>query len=220
MKLITLDWEGTLVDFQWDLTGAVAETLSLLEAKNISGNIFANLDYAAIYNLVEKKGKDWGFQDGSLLSLVDNIYDRYDLDAASRWIVNGNLHNILEKLNTYKLALVTNIGRKGIESMLGRFKLHDSFGLILTRDDVRFLKPEPEGILKAMAWAGVGKNETIHIGDSLSDVFASRNAGVKVGVVLGGQNTAETLIQETPDLILGNLEQLPEQLIKWEQEER
>ena len=212
LKLITLDWEGTLVDFQWNLAEAVSETVSMLESNNISGDTFAEMDYAAIYNMVEEKGAAWGGDKGSLIHLVDDIYDRYDLDAASRWVVNGNLQRIMDELRTYKLALVTNIGRKGIHSMLTRFNLHNRFGLILTRNDVRFLKPDPEGIFKAMAWAGVAQNETIHIGDSLSDVFAARNAGVKVGVVLGGQHTAETLLREKPALVLEKLELLPEQL--------
>ncbi|MEW5922322.1 MAG: HAD family hydrolase [Bacillota bacterium] len=215
MKLITLDWEGTLVDFQWDLSGAVAETTALLQSKNIPAS-FANMDYAAIYNLVQEKGAQWGFGDGSLLSLIDDIYDHYDLDAASRWIISEGLEQTLAALKDYKLALISNIGRKGIDRMLHEFGLPHSFGLILTRNDVEQLKPAPWGILKAMAWAGAKKEETIHIGDSLSDLFAARNAGVKSGVVLGGQNKAETLLQEKPDLVLEKLSHLPSALQVWE----
>jgi phosphoglycolate phosphatase len=210
MKLITLDWEGTLADFQWNLADAVAETTEALEQKNIPGKTFANMDYAAIYNLVQEKGSEWGYGDGSLLSLVDRIYDRYDLDAASRWILCERLGETLKKLKDFKLALVSNIGRKGIAKALTRFGLQDSFGLVLTRNDVRLLKPAPEGIMQAMAWAGAKKEEAIHIGDSLSDVFAARNAGVRIGVVLGGQNKTETLLQENPDVVLEKLYMLAE----------
>lgn len=209
MKLITLDWEGTLADFQWNLADAVAETTEALEQKNIPGKTFANMDYAAIYNFVQEKGPEWGGGDGSLLSLVDRIYDRYDLDAASRWILCERLAETLKNLKDFKLALVSNIGRRGIEKALTRFGLQDSFGLVLTRNDVRLLKPAPEGIARAMAWAGAKQAETIHIGDSLSDVFAARNAGVKIGVVLGGQNKTETLLQENPDVVLEKLYMLP-----------
>ncbi len=218
MKLITLDWEGTLADFQWNLAEAVAETTAQLEKKNIPGNTFANLDYAAIYNLVQEKGAEWGYEDGTLLSLVDRIYDRYDLDAASRWILRERLAKTLEELKDFKLALVSNIGRKGIEKALTRFGLEDSFGLVLTRNDVRLLKPAPEGIARAMAWAGAKQAETIHIGDSLSDVFAARDAGVKIGVVLGGQNKTETLLQENPDIVLEKLYILPEAMHQLSQE--
>lgn len=209
MKLITLDWEGTLVDFQWDLAGAVAETTALLQVKAVPQS-FSGMDYAAIYNLVQEKGAQWGFADGSLLTLIDAVYDRYDLDAASRWITCEGLAQTLEALKGYRLALVTNIGRKGIGRMLlNNAALSGSFGLILTRDDLPYLKPHPGGLQKAMAWAGVLPHETLHIGDSLSDLFAARNAGVKIGVVLGGQNTTETLLRESPDLVLEKLSHLP-----------
>lgn len=211
MKLITLDWEGTLVDFQWNLDEAVAETVDRLQEKNAPES-FAGMDYAAIYNTVEKRETGWGYDDGSLLSLVDEIYDRYDLDAASRWQLSEGLEVTLAALRNYKLALVTNVGRKGIEVMLDKYDLGNLFGLVLTRNEVRCLKPHPGGIVKAMEWAGVTKDETLHVGDSLSDVFAARNAGVKIGVVLGGQHSAATLLKEKPDLVLEKLNYLPARL--------
>jgi HAD superfamily hydrolase (TIGR01549 family) len=209
LKLITLDWEGTLVDFQWDLAGAVAETISLLEAKKVPRETLAGQNYATLYNLVTEKGAQWGFPGESLTAAVDQIYDRYDLDAASRWTPAEGLLQILAGLKCFKLALVSNVGRTGIDRMLERFGLRESFGITLTRNDVRFLKPSPEGILRAAAWAGAAKNETIHIGDSLADLFAARSAGVKCGIVLGGETAAEALLCEKPDLVLEKLSRLP-----------
>lgn len=211
MKLITLDWEGTMVDFQWDLTGAVAETTALLQAKNIPAS-FAGLDYAGIYNLVQEKSLQWGFGDGSLLALIDALYDRYDLDAASRWHACEGLEETLKALKGCKLALVSNVGRKAIDRMLNEFGLSGSFGLVLTRNDMPRLKPDPWGIQKAMTWAGACPDETMHIGDSLSDLFAARRARVKIGIVMGGQDTAETLLQEKPDLLLEKLMHLPDKI--------
>jgi len=208
MKLITLDWEGTMVDFQWDLAGAVTETTALLQAKNIPAS-FAGLDYAGIYNLIQEKSSQWGFGDGSLLTLIDALYDRYDLDAASRWNTCEGLEETLQALKGYKLTLVSNVGGKAINGMLNEFGISGSFGLVLTRNDMPRLKPDPWGIQKAMAWAGAGPDETMHIGDSLADLFAARSAGVKIGIVMGGQDTAEMLLQEKPDLVLEKLKYLP-----------
>lgn len=211
MKLITLDWEGTLVDFQWDLAAAVAETTALLQAKNVPVS-FSGMDYAAIYNMVQENGSQWGFEDASLLALIDSLYDRYDLDASSRWHACEDLEQTLQALKGYKLALVSNVGRKGIDMMLNKLRLLGSFGLVLTRNEVLRLKPDPRGIQEAMIWAGAGPDETIHIGDSLADLYAARGAGVKSGIVLGGQDTAEMLLQEKPDLVLEKLKYLPEAL--------
>lgn len=209
MKLITFDWEGTLVDFQWDLEEAVGETTRMLLAKNIPQEVLNGLDYAAIYNLVREMSPRWGFRNGSLLALVDEIYDRYDLDAASRWAPAPGLDQTLDALKNLDLALVSNIGRSCVKKMLDRLDLSERFGLLITRNDVNFLKPAPEGIFKALSWAGADKNEAVHVGDSLSDLFAARNAGVKCAVVLGGQNRPEELLCENPDLVLDKLSDLP-----------
>ncbi|MDO9533933.1 MAG: HAD-IA family hydrolase [Bacillota bacterium] len=208
-KLITFDFEGTLVGFQWKLEQAQGEVLNLLVGKGISREIFVSTNYDAIYNLVQEKGEKWGFPAGYLTSLIDEIYDIYDLDAATRWQPVDKIHEVLKSLKGYRTALISNVGRKGLSKALVQHGLQDEFGLTITRNDMTRLKPADEGILKAINWAGVKKENTIHIGDSLSDLFAARNAGVKVGIVLGGQNTPEVLLREKPDLILYNLAELP-----------
>jgi len=214
MKLITFDFEGTLVDFQWKIEEAENEALNLLVEKGISREIIDNTNYDAIYNLVRGKSEKWGFPADYLTSLLDDLYDRYDLDAASRWKLKEGVHSLLEQLTDYKIALVTNVGRKGLLKVLSQHRLQDKFGLLLSRNDLRFLKPHPEGLLKAIKWAGVKKEEAIHIGDSLSDLFAARNAGTKVCILLGGQHSAEVLLKEKPDLVLKEMAELPSALKK------
>lgn len=209
MKLITLDFEGTLVDFQWKLAAAVEETIVALAAEGVAREIFRGMNYAAIYNLVQEKGEAWGFPEHYLGSLLDRIYDAYDLDAASRWRPVPGLLDILWQLREYRLALVSNVGKRGLGEVLAGFGLQNCFGLVVTRNDVRLLKPAGEGLRKAMDWARVKKEEVIHIGDSLSDLYAARNVGVRTGVVLGGENKPEILLQEQPDLVLDKLTALP-----------
>ncbi len=200
-KLITFDFEGTLVDFQWNLTRAVNETLTVLSEKGTPREFFENMNYAAVYNLAREKGAGWGF--------IDDIYEKYDLDAASRWKPAAGLLDTLNQLNGYRLALVSNIGKNGLDQVLTLFGLQNIFGLIVTRNDVRFLKPAPEGLLNAIKWAMVEKEDTIHIGDSLTDIEAARNAGIKVGIVLGGENQKETLLRQQPDIVIEQLTELP-----------
>lgn len=212
MKLITFDFEGTLVDFQWKIEEAENEALNLLVEKGISREIIDNTNYDAIYNLVQEKSEIWGFPAGYLTPLLDDVYDRYDLDAASRWNIREGVHSVLEQLKDYKIALVTNVGRKGLLKALAQHGLQDKFGMIVSRNDLRLLKPDSEGLLKVIKWAGVKKEEAIHIGDSLSDLFAARNAGIKAGILLGGQHTTEALLKEKPDLVLKKITELPSAL--------
>ena len=212
MKLVTLDFEGTLVNFQWKLTEAVDEVLSLLAREGVHRDYFDTMNYAAIYNKVQSEGEKWGFPSGQLTDLVDSVYDKYDLDACTRWEPVQGMFDVLDRLKKYKVALVSNIGHKGMTFILKEFGLEDSFGLVLNRNDLQFIKPDKEGLLKAIAWADVSKNQAIHVGDSLSDLHAARNAGVKSAIVLGGENDAASIIKETPDLLMENLSELPYRL--------
>lgn len=209
MKLITLDFEGTLVNFQWNLEKAQEEVLNALVEKGISREIFCNANYATIYNLVREKGGEWGFNNEHLISLIDQIYDFYDMDAASRWEPVEGLYDVLQQLKKYKTALVTNVGKKGLTKALAQHGLENSFGLIITRNDTRFLKPAGIALLQAIDWAGAIRENTIHIGDSLSDLFAARDAGIKSGIVLGGEHEPGILLREKPDIIMNQLSELP-----------
>ena len=212
MKLITLDFEGTMVDFQWKLDEAVDRTLGLLSSMGVPGDIFSGMDYAGIYNLVRQKEEDWGFPVNHLGVLLDQLYDHYDLDAASRWRPVDGLAEVLDRLGGYSTALVSNVGKRGLMEALAKMGVGKSFGLIVTRNDVSQLKPAGEGLLKAMEWAGAVKENTLHVGDSLSDLGAARKAGVRAAIVLGGENPPEMLARHKPDILLDKLSQLPEAL--------
>jgi phosphoglycolate phosphatase-like HAD superfamily hydrolase len=58
------------------------------------------------------------------------------------------------------------------------------FDLIVTGDDVTNHKPSPEGILKFVNKFKFRPERVLMIGDSVSDVIASKKAGIKVASVL------------------------------------
>jgi len=214
MKLITFDFEGTLVDFQWNLDGAVTDVIRAVSGEGVSPALLQGMNYANIYNFVKGKEREWGFSEGYLVSIIAGIYDKYDLDAASRWQPVEDLAETLQRLTGYRLALISNIGRIGLTGVLPRFGLTHSFSVTVNRNDVGLLKPDPEGLLKAIAAVGAAKDEVFHIGDSLSDLYAARNAGVKTGIVLGGENKPEVFLQEEPNLVINKLSSLPDELAK------
>jgi phosphoglycolate phosphatase/pyrophosphatase PpaX len=55
--------------------------------------------------------------------------------------------------------------------------------VVITGDDVKIPKPDPEGILLAMAHLGASAANTVFVGDSNADVKAAKAANVlSVGV--------------------------------------
>jgi HAD superfamily hydrolase (TIGR01549 family) len=213
VKLITLDFEGTLVNFQWKLSEAVADVLAALAAAGAPAGILTGLNYAQIYNLVRESEEQWGFAPDRLIKLVDEVYDKFDLDAASRWESVEGLHETLAQLKKdFRLALVSNIGQKALAAVLNKLGLSQAFDLIVTRNEVIMLKPHPEGLLKAIAQAGVTPGDVLHVGDSLADLYAARKAGVKICIVLGGESDPQTLLKEEPELVVDKFCVLPARL--------
>jgi len=69
-------------------------------------------------------------------------------------------------------------------------------------DDVTRPKPEPDGVLRAMAELGADPRSTLVIGDSPADIMMGRSAGTRTAAALWGGSTREALFAALPDLAL------------------
>jgi len=69
-------------------------------------------------------------------------------------------------------------------------------------DDVERVKPDPDGVLRAMSRLGVDSSSTLVIGDSPADIMMGRAAGARTAAALWGGSSRERLLAESPDLAL------------------
>lgn len=72
------------------------------------------------------------------------------------------------------------IYQKQNENILKKKAIDDYFSLVLTRDDVKEMKPNPEVFLKVLEELKVKKEECLIFEDSLVGVEAAKNAGMEV----------------------------------------
>lgn len=77
-----------------------------------------------------------------------------------------------------KLALITASAREIIDIVLAHHNLLDMFNLVITSDDVKTNKPDPEGILFVLDSFGTDKDRAVMLGDSDKDLGAAQNAGI------------------------------------------
>lgn len=102
------------------------------------------------------------------------LYQQY-LDKA---IPNRGLIDVLRLMSQeYKVALVTTASKENCYDILTRFDLLSLFDLILTHDDVRRAKPNPEGFLKAMEFFDATPENTIIFEDSDVGLEAAERSG-------------------------------------------
>jgi len=88
------------------------------------------------------------------------------------------------------IGLVTGKSRRSWEITTVRAQL-GPFDVIVLDDDVSAPKPDPEGILLALARLRADPATTLYVGDSISDMVAARAAGVRPAAVLWSKRESE-----------------------------
>jgi HAD superfamily hydrolase (TIGR01509 family) len=88
------------------------------------------------------------------------------------------------------VGVVTGKGRRAWDVTEREMRL-GPFAVVVTEDDVRHPKPDPEGLLRAIEALGVRPEETVYIGDSVTDVEAARAAGLRAAAALWPKSEPE-----------------------------
>jgi HAD superfamily hydrolase (TIGR01509 family) len=83
----------------------------------------------------------------------------------------------------FKLAVASNSIRASIELMMHKSNLRGYLDVIVSNQDVKVGKPDPEIYLKAMALLGVSPAETLVVEDNEHGIAAARAAGAHLMIV-------------------------------------
>ncbi len=216
MNIAIFDFEGTLVNFQWQLQAAMDEVYPLIEESVISCNLdrefIKKADYCRLYNYLQKNIEAPDRRQ-EIIDKIDAVFDFFDTDAASRWEIYPEVHQLLSALKRsgWNLALASNVGRQALDLMLDKFSLNRYFPLTVSRNEVSLLKPESEGLERIKTHfqkEGSTTSQMWMVGDSVTDIETARNAGIKVAILTNGEDKTERLKKHRPDFLMQNLSQL------------
>jgi pyrophosphatase PpaX len=114
----------------------------------------------------------------------------------------------LLKAKGIRLAVFTGKGRRTAEITLDKFRLSSLFDVIISGNDVTNHKPHPEGIQKILQHFSLAASEVLMIGDGMSDIKASRAAGVKMAAVVWDCYDKERVLAEKTDLVFHSVPEL------------
>jgi len=121
--------------------------------------------------------------------------DYYEFYKSHHYIANlyPGIKELLDYLKTkgILLAVFTGKGRQASLITLEKISVLNYFNIIITGDDVVSHKPSSEGIMKFINEYGLKKEEVLMIGDSVADVNASKEAGIKIASALWDSYAAE-----------------------------
>lgn len=127
--------------------------------------------------------------------------------AESAWAFPGVAEMLRElRRRGFGVGIVTRNCRAAVERVLARNPL--SYDVLLTRDDVAQVKPDPQHLLAAVRALGVLGMQTVMCGDHPLDIVAGQRIGAYTVGVLPPGATSEHFAQVCPDLVIAQITEL------------
>ncbi|QJF50227.1 HAD-IA family hydrolase [Roseobacter ponti] len=219
-RLVIFDVDGTLVDSQGDILGAMshsfmAQNLPVPARSDILGIVGLSLDVAMSRLVPEADAQ-------GVAALVQGYKDAYiELRARTGAAQSSPLYpgamEVLQELHSQPgllLGLATGKSKRGLDKLV---EAHDLERFFVTRQVADFhpSKPHPSMIYQAMGEAGTTPAETVMIGDTSFDMDMARAAGVGALGVSWGYHPVAHL--QAAHRILDDFVSLPDALAgMWE----
>jgi len=137
---------------------------------------------------------------------MERFLSRYELDSARRSKLFPETITTLQYLKKrgVKMGLVTNTSMRAVDTVFRLHGLNSYFDVVMTREKVKKLKPDPEGIV--LAAERLGAKNLFMVGDLVHDALAAERA--KVTSIIVKRNPEEKL-DFRADYVVHSLTQVP-----------
>lgn len=209
---MVFDLDGTLIDTAPDLV----DTLNVVFAReglppvpfDTARNLIGGGARTMIARGVEAEGRV--FPPAKLEQLFVDFIAHYSEHIADRSQPFPGLIEALDTLESdgWRFAVCTNKLERLSLKLLVQLNLAKRFAAICGQDTFGVQKPDPEVLRRTIAAAGGNIQNTVMIGDSLTDIRTARAAGVPVIAVDFGY-TERPVAEFGPDRIISRFAQLP-----------
>ena len=208
-RAILFDFDGTLIHQSIDFRFMREVVLDIARGYGVATESLVTMH---VLELLDRVRKELMSRDGAraqaLFEEAHGAVVDIELAAAERAEAFPGVPEMLDRLGSrgFRVGIVTRNCRVAVERVLERNPMHHD--VLLTRDDVAHVKPDPLHLLSALEMLGVAGGQAVMVGDHPMDVLAGRRIGAKtVGVIPPGL-TRERFAQTAPDLILDRVTDL------------
>jgi len=218
-KMVLIDVDGTLVDSVPDLAYCVDEMMKQLgmpvhgeeKVRNWVGNGVERLTRRALIGQLDGEPDDELFERAYPIFL-----DLYDRNVCERSCLYDGVRETLDFLKTtgVKIGCVTNKNAQFTLPILEKLGVKDDFEIIVCGDTLDKKKPDPLPLLHSAEQLGARPEESLMLGDSMSDVKAARAAGFKIICMSYGYNHGEDIRDYRPDAVVDSMDEI-KSLINW-----
>ena len=208
MKLIILDFDGTLADTRGLIVKTMQQTLEAL------GLEFRTDDQcAAMIGLPLKQA----FTD--LIPMTDEMGER--CVETYRRIFNENnalyviptFPHVIETLHQlheqgYTLTIASSRSNRSLMEFVNDMHLNEVIPYVLGAEDVAQAKPHPDPVLQTLKVYGCKPEDALVVGDTWYDIEMGRRAGVRTCGVTYGNGTREELADAGADFLIDDFGKL------------
>jgi len=216
-KMVLIDVDGTLVDSVPDLAYCVDEMLKAIdmaphgeaEVRHWVGNGVERLVRRALIGQLDGEPDDILFEKAYPIFMA-----LYKENTSKRSTIYPGVKEGVEylKQSGYQLGCVTNKAEAFTHPLLKDLGLFDYFESIVSGDTLDKKKPDPLPLLYSAEKMGVKAEDSLMLGDSISDVKAARAAGFQIICMSYGYNHGVDICESNPDAVIDSMTELKELL--------
>lgn len=184
---ILFDLDGVLVDAtEWHYE-------ALNRALGLFGFNISRFEHLSAYNGLptRKKLEMLSVEKGlpvalhGLINRIKQVYTREEILTKCRPSFEKEYMISRLKRDGYRLVVCSNAIRDSVELMVRQSGLYDYFEFLISNEDVKHAKPDPEIYLKAIARLGCRPTDVVIVEDAPHGIEAARRAGGHVCQVAG-----------------------------------
>jgi HAD superfamily hydrolase (TIGR01549 family) len=215
LKAVVFDLDGTLADFNLDYKIVRAEVRNFFIKKDLPVSILSTNE--SIFEMLKKAEIFLKNNDKSEKTIKEirgkalAIAEKFELEAAKS---TSLLPGVAETLKTLKkmglkIGLFTINSEKSTNYILKRFRIARFFDVVIPRNRVKYVKPSSEHLDFVLKALGVDPNETMVVGDGVSDMKCVRELqAIAVGLPTGLSSIKE-LINSGANYIITSITDVP-----------
>lgn len=211
--MVLIDVDGTLVDSVPDLAFCVDALMAELGRPGYGEAVVRNWVGNGVERLVRRAltGSLDGEPSNADFAHAYPIFDRLYAENTSKRsrLYPGVKEGIVWlQQRRYRLGCVTNKAARFTEPLLADLGVADAFEIVISGDTLPEKKPSPLPLLHAATHFNVAPAAALMVGDSVSDVKASRAAGFTIVCMSYGYNHGRDIREMGPDAVIDSMVEL------------